>query len=784
MALGRPVVARGQISTQKIDPIWLAAGVGMLVLAACTYFLVPEQSFAIAAGLLILMIAAADLRIGFLSFVVIYPFLSITWGIDMGDWLPYLTALRICCLALALAFVPHWKYAFDTPRIRRVAAIILGLVVLQLLVGFASNDAVSSIKQAFGFVVEVYLPFLMAAHLFRTREQIRMLFTIACLAMAGACILGIIEHTIDYNFYDSFISTRDEINVYLREKTQTTRGLEETVRRIRVAFEHSIVLGMHIMVALLACVYLLRRKAPLSRLLLLAGVPIYCLAMVFTYSRGPMLGLVCGLIWLGLIGKGTRPMLLALVLSGLVSYQFLPTRARGIMDETISTTVDFDSGISTGGGSARARLFLLQTGLQYSRQNLWLGHGPGQVRQTKMRADSGSMVNFASVDNYYLSVLLNYGLIVLSITVGFFAYLLRTFTRAALRATDRDMAALLAVAAAMCVANYVAMVTVAFDIPLFWMLIGPALRAADLQPSESRGRRPRRGVPWRRFLTTDRWGNQPMGNWSHRGSQEPRVPTGVESAGAASSRVGGRNHERAGVRRACGPVTALAIVVPLAAGAVPCAAAPSFYGTTGLFASPVAAVPGRGTWSLGSNYVSRDFRPGASSISKGTIANYFAVTMLPRVELTLVLTNYEGKLGARNLTTGLTPDFNLGGYTLDRTVSTQWLAVTQQGARPAIAFGMRDIFGRAVKHLRAQYGVMSFARGRVSLSAGLGTQALHGPFGGVEYAIIPQVSAIVEGLHGQSNGGFRLMPIRNVQMDLAMMGFRSLGGGLSYRRRF
>ena len=37
---------------------------------------------------------------------------------------------------------------------------------------------------------------------------------------------------------------------------------------------------------------------------------------------------------------------------------------------------------------------------------------------------------------------------------------------------------------------------------------------------------------------------------------------------------------------------------------------------------------------------------------------------------------------------------------------------------------------------------------------------------------------------GQVNGGLRLYPVRDIQVDFAMMGFRSLGGGASYRRRF
>jgi hypothetical protein len=497
---------RGAESALSVDPLWLAAGLAMVALAACTFFLVPEESFTVAAGLLILLIAAADLRTGFLAFVVLYPFMPVSWGVDVASWMPYLTARRLCCLALAMIFVPHWKHAFDTLRVRRVAWIIVGLVGLQILVGCVSNDPVSAVKRVFGDVVECYLPFLMAAHLFRTKAQMRTLFTVAALAIGAVCLLGILEHTIDYNFYDSFKATRDDINILLTEKTQMTRGIGDSVRRVRVAFDHSIILGLHIMCVLLACVYLFRQKGATRRLFLAAGLPIFCLAMLFTYSRGPMLGLACGLVWLGLIGRGTRPVLLALLCGYLLAYQILPSKARAIMAETVATTTDLQSDETLGGGSARARIYQLQGGLQFSQQRLLLGHGPGEVRQTKMRADKGAVLDFAAVDNFYLAVLLNYGLIVLVATVALFVYLLGMFTRAALRITDPDMAVLVAVAAAICVANYVAMITMSVSITLFWVLLGPGLRAADLYQPDVRRRRPRGGIPRSRALIgTDSW---------------------------------------------------------------------------------------------------------------------------------------------------------------------------------------------------------------------------------------------------------------------------------------
>src|SRR5207247_6063820 len=99
----------------SVSGLWFAAGLAMVTLAACTYFLLPEQAFAIASGLLILLLAVADLRCGFLAFVILYPFLPISWGVDVADWMPYLTAKRICCRVLALGLLMHGMAGWATP---------------------------------------------------------------------------------------------------------------------------------------------------------------------------------------------------------------------------------------------------------------------------------------------------------------------------------------------------------------------------------------------------------------------------------------------------------------------------------------------------------------------------------------------------------------------------------------------------------------------------------------------------------------------------------------------
>lgn len=748
--------------------LWVVAILAMASLSACIYLLLPEESFAVAAGLLVLLVAVGDLRYGFLTFVFIYPFLPITWGIDVADWMPHLTAERLCCIGLALVFLVQGKGAWDTPRVRWISWLLVALVLMQIVAGFGSRDPLGAVKRTFGDVVGYYFPFLIAAHLFRTRAQVRTLFFVAALAMAISAVLAIVEHSIDYNFYDTFVATREDIRLLLAEGVETHRGGDLHARRVRVAFPHPIEMGLHLMFAVIVAAFFIRHRSPFARLGLAVALPLYLLALLYTYSRGPMLGLICGVVWFCLVGRGMRSLLPVMLMCGVAVYLLMPSSGRQVLDATIATSTDIETGNSLGGGTVRGRLDLMEAGLQLSRQNLWFGLGPGGVKEQGVTGTPGHRVDFSSVDNYYLLVLLRHGLVTLILTGAFYIYLLALFSRGAFVLVDQEAARLSSVAAALCVANFVALATVGFNVTLFWILLGPAIRAYDLYqpPSRRRGSSGKNGDRETTTMLTPLTARQEMSE---------RVPVAAGRF-AVPLKISART-------RAYGLSLSLLALPSLAQ------AAPSFYGTTGLFATPTAAVAPRGAWSAGANYVSRNFRPGASSISNGTVAHTFTMTLVPRVELAALINNYEGRLGARNLDAGPTPDKPLAGYTTDRMVAMHWLAAKQHGSRPAIAFGIRDIFG-TVQPLKAQYGVASWkltplgeAR-PVILSAGLGAGLLKGPFGGAEIRVAPRATLILEGLTGQVNGGVRMVPLKNFQLDAALMGFRSLGGGLSYRRRF
>jgi O-antigen ligase len=280
--------------------------------------------------------------------------------------------------------------------------------------------------------------------------------------------------------------------------------------------------------------YFLRRRDLVQRVVLFGSLPVFALALMYTYSRGPLLGVACGMVWLGLTGKGVRSFLPLILICCVSGYLLMPAQSRVVLQQMITSSADLDSGDSIGGGSVRARLNLFQVGLQFSRKNMWFGLGPNAVRQERVTYGGGYDIPFYSVDNYYLQTLLWHGAIVLALVVGLYLYLLSFFTRAALRLADPELALLAALAAAMCIANYVALVTVGFNITLFWILLGPAFRLCYAGPTARLQRR----RPWSRADRGIEQGTGGDSSWNEStlpAADRVRAASDISHAGVAAS---------------------------------------------------------------------------------------------------------------------------------------------------------------------------------------------------------------------------------------------------------
>ena len=143
-------------------------------------------------------------------------------------------------------------------------------------------------------------------------------------------------------------------------------------------------------------------------------------------------------------------------------------------------------------------------------------------------------------------------------------------------------------------------------------------------------------------------------------------------------------------------------------------AEPSLTGQTGLITMPDARIDPDGTWRTGYSFAS----PYATV--------WTSLTALPRIEGSLRYTAIRGVPGFIDpARAGSYGDFK------DKSFDTKFLLLEEEGAWPALALGVQDIFGTQV--FRATYLTLGKKAGDFDFTLGYGNNRIDGAFGGVRY---------------------------------------------------
>jgi hypothetical protein len=222
---------------------------------------------------------------------------------------------------------------------------------------------------------------------------------------------------------------------------------------------------------------------------------------------------------------------------------------------------------------------------------------------------------------------------------------------------------------------------------------------------------------------------------------------------------------------------------------------PSLSGSTGLWFVPAAAVEPYGHFTLGADWVDRKYRQKYPQFSgKGTMAEYLTFGALPRLEITLRLTNQEGKLGIQRYNfpvNGATSS----GWNVDKEVSAQYLLWNEKGNRPAVLLGAQDFAGSlgnisVATQYRAYYGVASKHFGSLGVHAGVGTRTLKGVFFGADQPISSRIRILGDFAHDSTTPkknkvtlGVRAEVVKNVRVNLYSPGLNTFGAGVTWTRR-
>lgn len=220
-------------------------------------------------------------------------------------------------------------------------------------------------------------------------------------------------------------------------------------------------------------------------------------------------------------------------------------------------------------------------------------------------------------------------------------------------------------------------------------------------------------------------------------------------------------------------------------------AAVSLAGTSGLINIPTASVLKDGGIVFGTGYVEGNYTH-VDDVSYPMTPLWIALGYLPGLELSARLTIING---------APPQDAGLGDYK-DGMASVQFRLKKEGQYLPAVVIGARDVYGFAL--FNALYGVISKGFSLPYLQAcrghlGIGVDWMKGRhgvvdggrnipirhdfvglFGGIEARITDHLIAMAEYDTKKVNAGVRLRFLSHINVDLALMGMRDFGGGVSF----
>ncbi|MDH7568709.1 MAG: YjbH domain-containing protein [Armatimonadota bacterium] len=242
----------------------------------------------------------------------------------------------------------------------------------------------------------------------------------------------------------------------------------------------------------------------------------------------------------------------------------------------------------------------------------------------------------------------------------------------------------------------------------------------------------------------------------------------------------------------------LSAIVVLGLALAPSSAAPGLFGEPGLVLIPTADPVQHGEYAVGVNSVDEAYRRYPQLDPPpyhATVCHYLNVGVVPAVDVTFRLTNFDGKLFAQFAEPGERPawvnpwGYPVGGYNVDRSLGVRLQVLAQRGPWPAIAVGARDVTGTS--YMDAHYLVFTRrfpARADTSgrgwgLHAGFGTDALDGVFAGIDFHPTGRVGVVAEHVASDLHLGVRWNLTQHLQLQPSLLGFRSVSAGLTWVSR-
>ena len=283
-----------------------------------------------------------------------------------------------------------------------VILLAYGLLLLVLLVPYESLT--NTMRRAFLFLLDVYLPFFAFSRLLTDKEKLADVLGALCLMAALFAPIAVFESIRGWLLYVGI----GDVWGYVNRDAYLMRG---DSLRAQAAAGHSLTLGYIFAMAIGCWLYL--RATQVSKAQATVFFVVLCTALAFTYARGPWLTGVFVVIAFSALARGSVVSALksALVLAVAMALLNLTPFGARIID-----TLPYIG--SQGQDSVTYREQLAEVSWSLIKQNPFFGSPFVMLQMEELRPGEGGIIDLV---NGFLQVALFYGLVGLSLFLLLFA---------------------------------------------------------------------------------------------------------------------------------------------------------------------------------------------------------------------------------------------------------------------------------------------------------------------------------------------------------------------------
>lgn len=339
--------------------------------------------------------------------ILVFPIRRYTLGGGLPFALePYrlLIALVLCCWAFALLADPKTRWrriGVERPVLIFLVALVGGLALnIQRIV--AAGVTAEVIKGA-TFFASFLLVMYFTATAVRTRRHID---AIVVLLVIGGTVLGVAA-TYEWRTEVNLFTQLERVVPALEVDPVAAIMAPDRGGRVRAhaSAQHPIALGAALVLLMPLAIYLFRRR---RNSVWLGAAAIMTLGSLATGSRTAAVMLAVELIVFFWIKRAETVKMLPLLLPLIVAAQFLMPGTLGTLKATLTPSAAVaEQGNTVGVGSGAGRIADLAPSLEEFKNSPFLGQGFG----TRLTSESDVKVNARILDNEWLGLLLEVGIV-------------------------------------------------------------------------------------------------------------------------------------------------------------------------------------------------------------------------------------------------------------------------------------------------------------------------------------------------------------------------------------